>query len=190
MNFTMRNKKKELKDLIENYFVTIFMMWSIAYIVGANIIGICDIYLPYIIYSLLGSSVFYILHLLLYNYLSYRHNRIIKNILFIIVPFTIIFFVYLLTIITEEPTLKEFTVISTTRLPCGDKTIKPRKYINSFLHGKINSKFKLRRNNHIVTWYPNEENYYKYKQGDVIKVKVKKNFLDMEVIVQQNRDKD
>ena len=184
----MKRKKKKLplRTLIENYLATLFIMWVTAAAIGSDIIGYFHIFLAYMI----ASIFFYILHLLLYNFLSYKHNRIAKNILFIILPFMVVSFTYILTIVTKKPTLEEFVVVRTTRLPCGETTRSPQKYVNTFMSGKHTSKFILKRNGHTIAWYPNEENYYKYKQGDVIKVKVKKNFLDMEVIVQQNRDED
>jgi len=181
----MRKKNTKLNSLVKNYLVTFFIMWLTATAIGSNIIGYFNIFSPYII----GSAFLYLAHILLYKYLSFKDNRIIKNILFFILPFILLISMYLLTIITLKPILEEFTIIKTTRLPCGDRTIKPKIYRNDFISGKVTSKFKLKRDNHTITWYPNEENYYKYKQGDTIKVKVKKNFLDMEVIVQQNRDK-
>ena len=180
-----KKKKSPLRTLIEHYLATLFIMWVIASAIGSNILEYIHIFLPYMIVSIF----LYLLHLLLYNFLSFKHNRMAKNILFFILPFTIISFIYILTIATKKPTLKEFTVVETTRLPCGENTRSPQKYVNTFMSGKHTSKFILKRNGHTIAWYPNEENYYKYKQGDVIKVKVKKNFLGMEVIVQQNRDK-
>ncbi len=184
----MKKKKSSLKTLIENYLVTFFIMWGTAiFIIGSDIIDDWNIFLPYIIIS----AFFYLSHLFLYKYLSYKHNRIAKNILFIFLPFVIIFSMFLLITVTEKPTLEEFTIVHTSRLPCGEKTITPRKYCNGFMiKREYKSQFQLKRNGHTITWYPNEENYYKYKQGDVIKVKVKKNFLGMEVIVQQNKDED
>jgi len=180
----MKKKKTILRPLIKNYLLSFFIMWLFSSAIGSNIIGYFDIFLPYIIASL----GLYILHIFLYNHLSFKHNRIAKNIFLFLLPLVVIFTMYLLTIVTVKPTLEEFIIVKTTRLPCGEKTEHPKRYRNDFISGKVTSKFKLKRANHIINWYPNEKNYYNYIQGDIIKVKVKKNFLGMEVIVQQNRD--
>jgi len=180
----MKKKKFTLIPLMKNYLLSFFIMWLVSSAIGSNIIGYFDIFLPYII----GSSLLYMLHLVLYRYLSFKHNRIVKNILLFILPLVVILSMYILTIATLKPTLEKFSIIKTSRLPCGEKTKHPKPYINYFFSGRHTSKFRLKKGNYINDWYPNEENYYKYKQGDIIKVKVKKNFLGMEIIVQQHRD--
>ena len=100
-------------------------------------------------------------------------------------PMMAIVSVYLLTIVTLKPVIKEFIIINTSKFVCGKKDTAPPKYWNDFMSGKHTSNFEVRLNKHTVTWYPNETTYYKYNRGDKIKIEVKKNFLGMYIIVQE-----
>jgi len=175
----MKKQKKKypsIAKLGETYFITFFIMWFMATVVGKNIIGYFDIFLPFIIVSLVP----FIIHIFLSKYFSYRKNRMIKNILMILFPIVIIVSMYLLTIITLKPVIKEFIVTRT----CNPVALN-QKYQNYFMSGKNTSSFEVKLNNRSVTWYPNEATYYKYKKGDKIKIAVKKNFLGMYIIVQE-----
>jgi len=182
----MKKRKKippPICRLEKIYFVTFFIMWVIATVVGKNIIGYFDIFLPFIVASITP----FIIHSLLCQQLSYKRNRIIKNILMIVFPTLLSVSIYLLTIITLKPVVKEFTIVNTSKFVCGKKDTTPPKYWNDFMSGKHTSKFEVKLNNYTVTWYPNKTTYYKYNRGDKIKIEVKKNFLDMNIIVQENK---
>ena len=188
MVYKMRIRKRDYyppSKLKEDYLVSFILMWSISILmIINNIIGYFDIFLPYII----ASAVPMMIHLLIYRFFSYRTSLLFRNILTFIMPILVILVMILLVTITSEPKYKEFTIVKTSKFPCGKKSKEPKKYLNHFMSGKHTSKFEVKIDNHLVTWYPNESNYYKYNMGDKIKIKVKENFLGMSIIVQQNRD--
>ena len=177
----MNKRKKKYPSIYsvgEEYLGTFFIMWFITTMVGKNIIGYFDIFLPFI----LASAIPYSIHLLFLKHLSYKKNRMIKNILIFIFPTMTIASVYLLTIVTLKPVIKEFTITQT----CNPVALN-QKYQNDFMSGKNTSSFEVKLNNYTVTWYPNEATFYKYKKSDKIKIEVKKNFLGMYLIVQENK---
>lgn len=158
-------------------------MWVLSFLIGRNILGYIDTFLPFIILTILP----YLIHIIFYNFFSYKRSFNLKNILLYQLPFIIISSTYILTLGKAESRYESFKIIKTSKYTCNDSNKTVKKYFNNFLSGKNTSYFKVVRNGYTLSYYPSENDYYEYNKGDLIKLKVKKNLFNMDVILQQHK---